>query len=219
MKGKLTYTKADFADGAHAPEAKKGADAAFTAWAAGTSLKALVVQYGGSRSSMRKRLTTGAGGKAQFRALRAQGAGGTSIPFGGKRAQGGRTVEQRVADDSAVKQITKSTGWRTERRYKGILVSIHDVGNMAWREEIAHIYVSPKGNKYVQAKPSQKADLIRSFSALGLPSMRLVRYAPETVERKVKAEARVVERGQASLARKRAAKRAARQARQARRHK
>lgn len=101
---KLTFTKADFAAGAKAPAAKGSSDVAFIAWSAGTSLKALVQEHGGSRSAMRKRLTAAAGGKEQFRALRAQGAGGSTVPFGGKRAQP-RTQEVRAQDDALVPRV------------------------------------------------------------------------------------------------------------------
>ena len=111
MKGKLTYTKRDFAARAQqrpAVERKRPAaaeDPAYAAWSQGTSLKALVQQYGGSRSAMRKRLTTAAGGKDNFRTLRAQGAGGKTVPFGGKRATP-RTRDTRAQDDALVPRIS-----------------------------------------------------------------------------------------------------------------
>lgn len=216
------FTKADFTVGAQPAPAAKGADAAFTAWRDGTSLKALVTEYGGSRSAMRKRLTQAAGGKDAFRALRTQGAGGVAVPFGGKRATGGRTREQRVSDDAGVKRISstkRSKGWREERRYKGIIVTLESVGDVKWREEVAHIFVSPKGRRYVQAKGHQAADLIFDPKIEGLAPYRLIAYDEGKTAKRARADEAVIERGHAALERTRASKRAKRAARKAREHK
>src|ERR1019366_3400264 len=140
MKRNPLFTAADFTDAAPARAVAGKASAgavhpAYTAWAAGASIRDLVAEHGGSRSSMRKILTAGAGGTDAFRALRAQGAGGTSVPFGGKRSAGGRTGAQRTQDDHAVPHITKAKGWTSEHRYKGVLVHLESVGDVKWREE------------------------------------------------------------------------------------
>lgn len=191
---------------------------AFLAWQGGTSLGALVGKYDGcaSRSATRKILTAAAGGKAQFRALRDQGAGGTAVPFGGKRAAP-RTTEQRAVDDAGVKHIHGPIRWQVERLYEPAIVNVEKVGKMAWRKERLVIYTHPKsGNRYVKAKPSEKADLIEDFRGplmLGVPSGRLKRYDEGKTAKMDRAYAKLVQRGQARYEAKRAAKRAARTAR------
>jgi hypothetical protein len=70
-------------------------------WKAGDSIGKLAADYKMKRSQIRRAITLGVGGKDKFRELRNAGAGGTHVPFGGKRS-GGRTREAIALDDSKV---------------------------------------------------------------------------------------------------------------------
>lgn len=70
-------------------------------WKAGESIGKLAADYKMKRSQIRRAITLGVGGKEKFRELRNAGAGGTHVPFGGKRS-GGRTREVIALDDSKV---------------------------------------------------------------------------------------------------------------------
>ena len=209
---------------AKAPASGKGEPPIFRDWKAGTPIHELVGTYKLTRSQCRRQLTDAAGGKPAFRALRAHGAGGIAVPFGGKRHTREPGAPSALAvSDAHVKHITKQRsqdGWTWERRYKPVIATVKGVGNIPWRKETALIFISPKGKRYVQAKGAEKADLIRDFPGTeGLPPMRLKLYAESAVARQARREAKELAHGEAALARTRTRKRTARAARTARRGK
>lgn len=129
-------------------------------------------------------------------------------PFGGKRATAPvrRTAEVRALDDSQVPHIrsaSKSKGWTTRWIRRPVLVKV-DLGTklgtrtMAWQETVATIYVSPKGNEYVPAKATEKANLIiwDKRRMIGLPPIRLKRYHDSSVKRTLAREERAIKREQ-----------------------
>jgi hypothetical protein len=70
-------------------------------WRAGQTIGQLAAKYNKKRSQIRRSITVVVGGKDKFRELRSSGAGGTHVPFGGKRSNG-RTREAIALDDSKV---------------------------------------------------------------------------------------------------------------------
>jgi hypothetical protein len=191
-------------------------------WKKGEQLHALSAASGIKRSKLRRVLIAAAGGKDAFRALRAQGAGGRAEPFGGKR----RTAGAPSIDDSQVKHVKSSKRWTCRREWEPRIVTIKGKdkdgrrveGKHAWRELKAMIFISPKGNEYVQALGTEKADLI--VTPAGLPPVRLRKYATSAVARRAKEVEKERERGEAALKRisaRKQARRAERKAKKAKR--
>jgi hypothetical protein len=61
----------------------------------------------------------------------------------------------------------------------------------------AHIFVSPKGNEYVEAKSMEKADLLVVVNSgeANPPVKRLKRFERSSVAKKLKAEGKELKRG------------------------
>lgn len=171
---------------------------AFSDWQKGAMISELADKTGVKRSKLRRLFIQLAGGKPQFKTLRAAGAGGKAEPFGGKRAVG-RSNGASI-DDSKVRVITsckKSEGWKF-RLDRGLHTEVH---------------TSPDGTDYIEAKASEKADLIVSHDAKGLSPTRLRQLAGSNLVKHVKHHEKLVERGQKAHRAKRAAKRAQRRVR------
>lgn len=164
-------------------------DGFYTRWLAGEQLAALALEAGIKRSKFRRVLIQHAGGKAAFAKCRSEGAGG--------RAQRGANLAnvQRSVSDDGVKFL-KNVGW-TDRNVwlpKMVRIKVKDAeGRSApltvpWRECAAKVFVSPKGNEYVRALPSEPADArIRVWLGEMESIVRLKRYTGSKVERKVEA--------------------------------
>lgn len=170
---------------------------AYERWLAGEQLIALSIEISVKRSKLRRLFIKQAGGKPAYAALRAKGAGGVVEPFGGKRSEG-RQPGVAMVNDKKVKRVTdtsKSAGWTYEYKYRPIVVAIEGVGNVGWREQTALIFISPKGERYVQAKPSEKADLIGVSKTLGIPDFRMRLYETSAVARKVKRDEKLIKHG------------------------
>lgn len=212
------------------PEPKKttskpGADdattQAFADWQSGTQLSVLAARLNMKRSRLRRSFTLLAGGKAQFKAMRSEGAGGTAEPFGGKRATGGKRAEVVAADDKKVPIIDSmkaSDGWSTRRIWQPRNVTIKDVGTVSARELAAIVHISPDGTEYVECRTaSEKADFRRESPITPGTFIRFRKFESSPVAKKVAHHEKLVERGEKSLERTRTRKRAAKQARTSRR--
>jgi hypothetical protein len=198
-----------------APAKIDPAAAAYTRWLAGEQLIALSSETGIKRSKLRRLFIKQAGGKPAYQQLRAKGAGGVAEPFGGKRSEG-RTAGVPLINDAKVKRCTdtsKTAGWTAEHHYRPVVVNVEGVGNVPWREEVATTYVSPKGERYVQAKPSEKADLIVTSKYEGIPDFRMKLYETSAVARRVKHEEKLIKHGTKIIEHRRKVKRAKRLAR------
>jgi cupin superfamily acireductone dioxygenase involved in methionine salvage len=173
---------------------------AFERWKAGSSAvltlcKELGIHSGHTLTKIFKRL---AGGVPQYQALRKAGAGGGHVPFGGKRA-GPRTVEQVSLDDSKVKRVTSSKNWKQRFEYEGANVRYKDskgaTGVFPWRQQKLHVFISPKGDEYVIAKGTEKADLL--VTPRGTKhTVRLRKLEHSAALRQIKHEREEVVRGQ-----------------------
>jgi hypothetical protein len=172
---------------------------AFERWNKGTQLSVLASELGVRRSKLRRGFQMLAGGKDKFRELRANGAGGTAEPFGGKRATGGRTKVVIANDDAKAIQLTreeaKTEGWKTNGWLRTALGSFP-------------ILEGPDGTQYVVAKATEKADLIYTIGIPGITSVRMKELTQASIAKQAKADRKEVERGTASIKRARAAKKA-----------
>lgn len=196
-------------------------------WLKGESLAALHVEamaagFQGKRGKFRRAFIALAGGKANWQQQRDAGAGGTREPFGGKRAAPGPKL-----DDSQVKRLTPKTGrlkgWTFHLVREPVNIKVKDAdgaahGATVW-QPVATVYTSPSGNDYVNAKHSEKADLIIRYRAkygspLGDKDVRLRRFTTSSVKRKMDQNEKELERGEAALKRIRKAKREKKLARQ-----
>lgn len=81
--------------------------AEFERWKNGTQLSTLATELKVKRSKLRRAFQQHAGGKDAFKKLRTEGAGGTTLPFGGKRSAG-RTKIDIAIDDSKVPVLKSS---------------------------------------------------------------------------------------------------------------
>lgn len=171
---------------------------AFEQWKQGTALSKIARELGMRRREIKLAFIRLAGGKEKLKALREAGAGGKA--FGGRRA-GGRTKEVVLADDSKVKKIKSSKNWTSEYIYEPKVVRIKmpdkSMANFPWREMKAHIFVSPKGNRYVEAKPMEKADLlvVVQTGEKNPPVKRLKKFERSSVLKKIKQDKEVLKRG------------------------
>lgn len=169
----------------------------FERWKNGEALAKLAKEVESRRRPIKLAFIDLAGGKDEFAALRDAGAGGRA--FGGKRGGGARTKEQRAIDDSNVKLVMSSPRWQVERNWEPAIIPIVVNGEkktMMWQQSRMTVYVSPSGNRYVQAGMNEKADLIlNSKKHKGLPPLRLRKLAESAKAKKVKQEDTLVKRG------------------------
>lgn len=176
----------------------KGVAEHFERWKSGTPMSELLRELGVKRRELKQKFAKLAGGKDALEALRAAGAGGAA--FGGKSG-GGRTKEVVLADDSKVKKIKSSKNWTSEYVYEPKIVRIKmpdkSMANFPWREMKAHIFVSPKGNRYVEAKPMEKADLlvVVQNGDKNPPIKRLKRFERSSVLKKIKQDKEILKHG------------------------
>lgn len=172
----------------------------FEDWKSGISIKELVVKYGCTRPQCRRKLTEAAGGKAAFKALRAEGAGGSLAAFGGKR---GTRVATSVSDKDVpvITGTTKEAGWTWEPLHG------HHRTDMT--------FISPEGKRYVNANPGERADLLVDTLVPGFPKSRLKLASESKRVKKLKDAEAELERGEALIKKTRARKREARRARRA----
>jgi hypothetical protein len=214
----------------------------FSRWKEGASIKDLVPEFRKTRSQLRKILTAAAGGKARFKELRAQGAGGKTVPFGGKRAEGGARPAPSL-DDSKVPVIHSAPLAQAERcetcdlplplldrpkacSYCGAPAPKAPSLKGLWTKRLIwdgnqqrSVSRAPDGREYIEARPQEKADLIFiSKKHAGIGPLRLRLFETSAAKRHLKKEEKVLERGEAALDRKRARKRAAKKARLTRRN-
>jgi hypothetical protein len=203
------------------PKRMSGLSEQFERWKSGTPMSELLKELGLRRRELKQKFAKLAGGKDKLEALRAAGAGGAA--FGGKRG-GGRTKEIVLADDSKVKCVHSSKKWQPEYLYKHVIVRV-DLGkegkaNFPWRELVATIWVNPKGNKYVVAKPMETADLLvvvgdKKFWGYEPPVMRLRKLERSSVLKKLKAEEELLKRGMKAQKHRKKIKKAKRAAKKA----
>lgn len=164
--------------------------AAIERWKAGTPASELATEFKTSRGEMRKKIAAALGGKAQYQAARAAGAGGKIEPFGGG------TFKPRVAvviNDSKLTTITSGKGWPVTR-----------VG----KQQI-EVFTSPKtGVEYVIAHPNERAHLLfKSKKTPALATLRLRKADESSAMKRVRKEQKQLKRGEAALDKTRAAKR------------
>lgn len=196
---------------------------AFEAWKNGASIRDLVVEHKMTRSQMRKLLTTAAGGKDAFKALRAQGAGGSVQPFGGKRASGSAPVapvDQKALDKKA-KRLKSSKRWQLDIRFEPMKVINAGEGKVKvlGGNEYLHGYRGPSGQLYVEAKANERADVILRFKTLGLPPLRLRKLDEKLLKKWDRERVEEERRGQLALERVSERKAKARAERKAKRGK
>lgn len=169
----------------------------FERWKSGEALAKIAKEMESRRRPIKLAFIELAGGKDAFAKLREQGAGGRA--FGGKRGGGARTKEQRAIDDSNVKLVMSSPRWQVERNWEPAIIPITVNGErktMMWQQSKMTVYVSPSGNRYVQAGMNEKADLIlNSKKHKGLPALRLRKLENSAKAKKVKQEDTLVKRG------------------------
>lgn len=161
---------------------------AFAKWKDGAHLAELAAELGWRRSKLRKEITRAVGGKDVYRKLRADGAGGQMELFGGRRA----SATYAPPDDSRVPVIHRALlkkGWKLDRVFPaGLTVDVH---------------VSPEGKRYIEAKPTEKADLIYDSSRVkGLAPMRLRLFEGSSLAKKVKKHEKLVKHGEELLDKK-----------------
>jgi hypothetical protein len=184
------------------------------AWKNGASLAELKSKYSTSRSNLRRLITQAVGGKDEFARLRQAGGGGSRKKSEGKvkksregRAAGpqGDDVFTIVPDDAHATIISSARaedGWQYTR-IRG--VSIH---------------TSPDGTKYVEARPTEKADLIYHFDethrSAGLPDVRLRKFEDSSKGKRIKRETKKIEAIAKATEQRAKTKRSARKARKAR---
>lgn len=172
-------------------------DAAYARWLAGEHLSVLAAELSVKRGALRRAFRKLAGGVDAFKALRAGGAGGEAMLFGGKRAEGGVVI-----DDSKVPRLKGRAsrmlfkdGWKLDTIYV---------------EHVPEdVFVSPKGQRYVRAKTMERADLIAEPDpkGAGVP-LRLRQLETSSVHKAAKRSEARAERGEKLHVAKRAAKRA-----------
>jgi len=199
------------------PAAVEAYRADFEKWQEGTPLAAIARALNSKRRPVKLAFLALAGSRDAFKALREAGAGGKA--FGGATG-GGRTREAVLHDDSKVKTLHSSPKWKIEILWEPCVVTIKGDGKFAWRKEKLRMFISPKGNKYVQARDMEKADLIvlvrqhsvpnKEGETIRLPNcdskLRLKRLKNSSVLKKLKKEDDVVARGLKARAAKKKAK-------------
>jgi hypothetical protein len=107
-------------------------------WKAGATIGQLASEYSKKRSQIRRSITVTVGGRDEFRKLRATGAGGTAVAFGGKRSSG-RTREAIALDDSKVPVIqSKDIRLKTTPAVVNALDALRgDLGNRLDEENLS----------------------------------------------------------------------------------
>jgi hypothetical protein len=198
--------------------------AAFEAWKGGKQISVIAGEVGVKRSKLRRNFIQIAGDKAEFQKLRQAGAGGSVEPFGGKRATGGRVVGSISVDDSKVPRIASakaSEGWSVRRVWRPRLVEIKEgrevLGTTEARELVAEVHIAPTGEEYVDALPSEPADLIYTRTEPFAMTRRFRLYSESKLAKRIDKEGRreekTVERGEVALERTRERKRKQKEAR------
>jgi hypothetical protein len=175
-------------------------------WKSGKQgMAALANKYGVKRGALKRAIVKAVGGKAKFKAMRDQGAGGTAEPFGGKR---GVRVPVEVSDAKVPTVTRKQTkGWTSRSAMIGGVPTT--------------VIIDANKVEYVPAMTNERADLIyraeKCRPACDNPSckgatLRLRRLETSGVVKKAKRKATLVAKGAKAHAVKRAAKRAKRAA-------
>jgi hypothetical protein len=145
---------------------------AFDAWKAGTALSALCREHGVKRRELMMPFRKLAGGRDAIAALRAAGAGGQM--FGGKRAAPMTREERaakRVRDDQGavvLHSLSKKKGWSWSWVWDPVVINIaaerrkgEEGGRkVQWRKLRYMVFTSPKGNQYVEARATERADVL-----------------------------------------------------------
>jgi hypothetical protein len=195
------------------------AEEAFVAWKKGESLSSIVARYNlPKRDTAYKPFVKLAGGLEGFRALRASGGGG-QLAFGGKhhvptaRKREVSSAAPVSTRDEAKVPRNSMKGWEARRVYKPVSVSIEKVGVIPWRKLLYTVMISPKGNEYVEAKGTERADLIRpavklvpkrdlfgkiikdQFWVTNSPDIRFKRLKDSTVVKKAAREEALTKKG------------------------
>lgn len=140
-----------------------------------------------------------------------------SMPAGVKHVfTKGSAPTPRGIDDSKVKVLHSSPRWKAEYRTKPALVNVKGVGTLRWHENLPTVWVSPKGRRYVDALPTEKADLVllvgtkEFWGSDGPHKRRLKRFKDSAVARHEKRQrketSKAVERHKAKQADKKAKK-------------
>lgn len=165
--------------------------AAFNAWVhEQTPLNALCETHNVVNShAMRAAFVEIAGSREAYDKLKADGAGGG--PFGGVRPT---TRTERIAQqhdrDKDVRRVSSASsvkGWTHRWVFDSKVVTITTGGEsktMMGRELLYTVFISPKGNEYVYAQPTEDADLLYTgtMKKLGAPSpVRLRRVAHSAI--------------------------------------
>lgn len=108
-----------------------------------------------------------------------------------------RTLKQELA-------VVREGAWSVERLYEPTLVNIKGEGDMIWRRLKAVIFVSPKGNKYVEARSNEKCTLILELPKNDMKKeLRLRRFDDSGLKRRIEQEQEQLKRGRIALKRKR----------------
>lgn len=161
----------------------------FDRWSNGEKLADLAAAAGIKRSKFRRLMIAACGGKAAFAAARAEGAGGD------RRVGAAHPRMQTLVSDENVKFL-KNVGWRDRNVWveKMVRIKVKDADGrtqpmtVPWRECVAKVFISPKGNEYVRALPSEKADArLRCWLGEMESIVRLKRYVGSKAERRVEA--------------------------------
>jgi hypothetical protein len=113
----------------------------------------------------------------------------TEMPAAPKHifAKGSNGVAVVRTDDSKVKTLHSTRRWRVEHEWKHGVVKFKDGGelkHMMGRECTLRTFISPKGNRYVQATGHEPADIIVDLSKHGLPNVRLRKEVRSAVVKK-----------------------------------
>jgi len=181
-------------------------------WQAGEQLSVLATESGMKRSAFRRQLTKLLGGKSAFKAARAQGAGGTHRATPPRRDSGTRQIED--SDTPMVLDTSIHAGWSWRRVWEPAGIHVKEVGAIQWRRLRHLIHIAPDGTEYVEAKASEKADLLAIPTVRdGSGVTRLRVFATSAAARDLKQHEALIARGQARHDAVRAEKRAKRAAR------
>lgn len=186
----------------------------FNEWKAGASLTTIASREQKEPAKLRYAFVKLAGSDEAFKKLRAAGAGGAAEAFGGKRGVATRVPRTEKAsavsaDDTSLPMVTDTSaaaGWSMRRMYRPTTVKL-DMGKegtaeVSWREHLATIYTSPEGVEYVEAKASERANLLRVFATVGIPSVRLRLFAGSAAEREVGRWERIAKHSEAKHGKK-----------------
>lgn len=129
-----------------------------------------------------------------------------------KLPRGSRTALRDVRRSLKAEALASRDGcWYREPLYEPITVRIKTADGPAdvhWRKLKATIYVSPKGNRYVEARTNEKTSLIISMPKNEFrKEIRLRRFDDSGIARRMSEEQEMVQRGREALKRKRKARR------------